>query len=72
MAAAAAGDGATDRALLEDAPDTAEPESPADAAGDGAGAEIEPETRPLGNRVPPRLKTVWVPMGTRSEMAEIP
>ena len=43
MAAAAAGDGATDWALLEDAPDTAEPESPADAAGDGARAEIEPE-----------------------------
>lgn len=43
MAAADAGDGATNRALLEDAPDTAEPESPADAAGDGAGAEIEPE-----------------------------
>ena len=42
-AEAAAGDGATNRALPEDAPGTAEPESPANIAGDDAGAESGPE-----------------------------
>lgn len=43
-ATAAAGDGATDRASLEDALDAAEPESPADTAGDGSetNADLEP------------------------------
>lgn len=47
VATAATGDGAIDRASLEDAPDTAEPESPADTAGDGS--ETDSDLEPGGS-----------------------
>lgn len=46
-ATAAAGDGVTDRASLDDAPDAAEPESPADTEGDGS--ETDSNLEPGGS-----------------------